>query len=64
MGKEHTQPIFNGAATITGDYINVEIYRFLDSISHNVGEKITEYHWREVCELMKIMEDEKQVKVK
>lgn len=37
------------------------IYRFLNNISNTVGETITEYHWREACELMKRMEDEELV---
>lgn len=63
MKTNHSQPIFNGAAIVKGNYTNVEIYRFLEHISHTVGETITEYHWREVCELMKLMEDGKMVKV-
>lgn len=37
---------------------NAQIYRFLDIIANTVGNTITEYHWREACELMKLMEDE------
>lgn len=37
------------------------IYRFLNNISNTVGQTITEYHWREACELMKRMEDEELV---
>ncbi len=36
------------------------IYQFLYRISNTVGQTITEYHWREACELMKLMEDEEQ----
>lgn len=49
---------------IDGDYINKEIYNFLNKISNSVGDTITEYHWREVCGLMKMMEDEKMVEIK
>ena len=37
---------------------NAHIYRFLDRIANTVGNTITEYHWREACELMKLIEDE------
>ena len=40
------------------------IYKVLSLMSNKVGEKITEYHWREFCGLMKIMEDEKMIKQK
>jgi len=46
------------------NYLNEEIYKFLDKISNTVGETITEYHWREVCDLMKAMEDNKIVSIK
>ena len=35
-----------------------ELYKFLYHISNSVGDTITEYHWREACELMKFIEDE------
>lgn len=44
---------------IGGNRINVEIYKCLDRLSNSVGQTINEYHWRELCGLMKKMEDEK-----
>lgn len=44
---------------ICGNQINVEIYKCLDRLSNSVGQTITEYHWRELCGLMKKMEVEK-----
>lgn len=49
---------------IVGNTTNVEIYKCLDLLSNSVGEVITEYHWREFCGLMKMMEDEKMVEIK
>lgn len=49
---------------ISGNYVNVFIYNCLDKLSNSVGETITEYHWREFCDLMKMMEDEKMVEIK
>jgi hypothetical protein len=46
---------------VSGSYINTEIYNCLNKLSNSVGETITEYHWREFCGLMKMMEDEKMV---
>ena len=48
---------------VSGSYINTEIYNCLNKISNSVGETITEYHWREFCGLMKMMEDEKMVEI-
>lgn len=48
---------------VSGNYINTEIYRCLDKLSNSVGETITEYHWREFCELMKMMVDEKMIEI-
>jgi hypothetical protein len=48
---------------VSGSYINTEIYNCLDKLSNSVGETITEYHWREFCGLMKMMEDEKMVEI-
>lgn len=48
---------------VSGSYINTEIYRCLNKLSNSVGETITEYHWREFCGLMKMMEDEKMVEI-
>ena len=48
---------------VSGSYINVEIYNCLNKLSVSVGEIITEYHWREFCGLMKMMEDEKLVEI-
>ena len=39
---------------VSGSYINTEIYNCLNKLSNSVGETITEYHWREFCELMKM----------
>ncbi len=44
---------------IGGNRINVEIYKCLDRLSNSVGQTINEYDWRELCGLMKKMEDEK-----
>lgn len=44
---------------ICGNQINVEIYKCLDQLSNSVGHTINEYDWRELCGLMKKMEDEK-----
>ncbi len=49
---------------VSGSYINTEIYNCLNKLSNSVGETITEYHWREFCGLMKMMEDEKMVEIK
>ena len=49
---------------VIGSHINTEIYNCLNKLSNSVGEKITEYHWREFCDLMKMMEDEKMVEIK
>lgn len=48
---------------INGNYINTEIYKCLEKLSNSVGETITEYHWREFCGLMKMMEDEKLITI-
>lgn len=48
---------------IKGNDINTEIYNTLNKLSNSVGQTITEYHWREFCELMKMMEDEKMVEI-
>ena len=48
---------------VSGSYINTEIYNCLNKLSNSVGETITEYHWREFCGLMKMMEDEKMVEI-
>jgi hypothetical protein len=48
---------------VSGSYINTEIYNCLNKLSNSVGEVITEYHWREFCGLMKMMEDEKMVEI-
>lgn len=48
---------------VSGSYINTEIYNTLNKLSNSVGETITEYHWREFCGLMKMMEDEKMVEI-
>lgn len=48
---------------VYGNFPNKEIYDFLNNISNSVGQTINEYHWREVCNLMKIMEDEKLVEI-
>ena len=29
-----------------------DLIKFLNHIANNVGEVITEYHWREACELI------------
>jgi len=34
------------------DYLDRDIKKFLNKIADTVGDKITEYHWREACELM------------
>lgn len=34
------------------DNLDKEIKRFLNNITDTVGDTITEYHWREACELM------------
>ena len=49
---------------VSGSYINTEIYNCLNKLSNSVGETITEYHWREFCGLMKMMEDEKMIEIK
>jgi hypothetical protein len=54
----------NEMKEISGSEVHVNIYKFLDYVSNNVGEMITEYTWREVCELMKNMEDENLISVK
>jgi len=48
---------------VSGSYINTEIYTCLNKLSNSIGETITEYHWREFCGLMKMMEDEKMVEI-
>ena len=48
---------------VSGSYINTEIYKCFELLSNSVGETITEYHWREFCGLMKMMEDEKMVNI-
>lgn len=48
---------------VSGSYINTEIYNTLNKLSNSVGETITEYHWRDFCELMKMMEDQKMIKI-
>lgn len=41
--------------------LNNDIYKFLNNISINVGDKINEYHWRECCGLMKQMKENKLI---
>ena len=48
---------------VSGSYINTEIYNCLNKLSNSIGETITEYHWREFCGLMKMMEDAKMVEI-
>jgi hypothetical protein len=48
---------------VSGSYINTEIYNCLNKLSNSVGEVITEYHWREFCGLMKMMEDDRMVEI-
>ena len=46
-----------------GEYLSLQIYKYLDILSNRVEEVITEYDWRECCELMKMLEDKKLVKI-
>lgn len=46
------------------DRLFIELYRFVDKISHTTGEIITEYHWREAIGLAKAMEDKGLVNIK
>jgi len=39
------------------DLLDSEIKRFLNSIANNVGNKITEYDWREACGLIKLIDE-------
>jgi len=45
-------------------HLNEDIYEFLNRMSNSVGMVVNEYHWREVCGLMKRMENEDMVMVK
>lgn len=56
-GQTLTTPVVRGSC------INTEIYNTLSNLSNSIGETITEYHWRESCRLMKMMEDENMVKI-
>ena len=68
MGKEQNLKSSTEQAltipVVSGSYINTEIYKCLNKLSNSVGETITEYHWREFCGLMKMMEDEKMIAIK
>ena len=33
------------------------IRKYLDNLSNRTGEILTEYHWRECCELIKQIDD-------
>ena len=39
-----------------------ELQKFLEHIANNVGEVMTEYHWREACELLKELDQESEFK--
>ena len=56
-GTIFTQP------TIEGSRTHKEIYEYLNRMSNMTGQIKNEYHWREVCDLMKAMEDNKLIKV-
>jgi hypothetical protein len=61
--KTETQKQQLDIPVVSGSCINTEIYNCLNKLSNSVGETITEYHWREFCGLMKMMEDEKMVEI-
>lgn len=48
---------------ISGNRLDIDIYNYLNHIASNIGEKTTEYHWREVCGLMLGLEEEKRIVV-
>lgn len=48
---------------VSGSDIHKEIYKCLEELSNNIGTTLNEYHWREICGLMKSMEDEELIKI-